>query len=358
MKLLILGGTVFLGRHLVEAALARGHEVTLFNRGRHDSGLFPEVEKLRGDRRTGDLSALRGRRWDAVIDTCGYVPTVVRASARLLADAVEHYTFISSQSVYANFDAPGTNESAPTQTVTLEQVREAEQIEPTNPTTAVNYGGMYGGLKALCERAVEEEMNGRALSIRAGLIVGPYDYSDRFTYWVRRIAQGGEVLAPGNPDRPVQIVDASDLAEWIVRMAESRRTGIFNATGPDHKLTMQRMLEDCRSVSRSDATFVWVSDQFLKEAEVAGWSELPLWLPDEHKVTNFCSVDNSKAIAAGLTFRPLTQTVRATLAWDTTRPPEVELRNGLKRERELELLRAWKSNAEEAGLPLEASTKG
>ena len=356
MKLLILGGTVFLGRHLVEAALARGHEVTLFNRGRHDSGLFPEVEKLRGDR-TKDLSALRGRRWDAVIDTSGYVPKVVRASARLLAGAVEHYTFISSQSVYSNFDAPGVDESAPVQTLTIEQVREAELIEPTNPTVAVNYGGMYGGLKALCEQAVEEEMSGRALGIRAGLIVGPYDYSDRFTYWVRRVARGGEVLAPGNPERPVQIIDARDLAEWIVRMMEGRRTGIFNATGPDYKLTMRRMLEDCRSASGSRAHFVWVDDQFLKEAEVAGWSEVPLWLPEEHHIANFFSVDCSKARAAGLTFRPLTETIRATLAWDATRPQEVELRNGLKREREVELLQAWHSSGG-GGLPLEASTKG
>ena len=356
MKLLILGGTVFLGRHIVEAALLRGHEVTLFNRGQHDTGLFPQVEKLHGDR-TNDLDALRGRRWDAVIDTSGYVPRVVRASARLLAGAVEHYTFISSQSVYANFDAPGVDESAPVKTLTDEQVREAEKIVPVNPTIAVNYGEMYGGLKALCEQAVEEEMQGRALSIRAGLIVGPYDYSDRFTYWVRRVAQGGEVLAPGKPDRPVQIIDARDLAEWVVRMAEERQTGIFNATGPDYRLTMQRMLEDCKSASGSDANFVWVGDQFLKEAEVAGWSELPLWLPEEHKVANFMSVDSSKAIAAGLTFRPLAETVRATLAWDSTRPPEVELRNGLKHEREMELLQAWHSSGS-AGLEVEASTKG
>lgn len=356
MKLLILGGTVFLGRHMVEAALARGHEVTLFNRGQHDSGLFPEVEKLRGDR-TKDLSALRGRRWDAVIDTSGYLPAAVRASARLLAGAVDHYTFISSQSVYANFDAPGTDESAPVQTLTLEQVREAEQIKLTNPTIAVNYGEMYGGLKALCERAAEEEMSGRALSIRAGLIVGPYDYSDRFTYWVRRVAQGGEVLAPGNADRPVQFVDALDLAEWVVRMAEDRRAGCFNATGPDYRLTMLKMLEGCRSASGSDARFVWVDDQFLKEAEVAGWSELPLWLPEEHRIANFLSVNNSKAIAAGLTFRPLADTVRATLAWDSARPPEVELRNGLKRDRETELLRAWRSRVS-ADPSVEATAKG
>jgi 2'-hydroxyisoflavone reductase len=356
MKLLILGGTVFLGRHVVEAALARGHEVTLFNRGRHDSGLFPQVEKLRGDR-TIDLDALSGRRWDVVIDTSGYVPGVVRASARLLAGTVEHYTFISSQSVYSNFDEPGLDEGAPVKTLTDEQVREAEKIVPVNPTVAVNYGEMYGGLKALCERAVEEEMPGRALSIRAGLIVGPYDYSDRFTYWVRRVAQGGEVLAPGRPDRPVQITDARDLAEWIVRMAEDRQTGIFNATGPDYRLTMQGMLEECRSTSQSDARFTWVSDQFLEEAEVAGWSELPLWLPEEQKVANFMSVDSSKAIAAGLTFRPLTETVRATLAWDSTRPPEEELRSGLKRERETELLRGWQSGGS-ADLEVEPTARG
>lgn len=355
MRLLILGGTVFIGRHLVEAALARGHEVTLFNRGRHDSGLFPEVEKVRGDR-TLNLDVLRGRRWDAVIDTCGYVPKVVRASARMLADAVEHYTFISSQSVYANFDTPGIDESAPVQTLTDEQVREAEKIVPTGHTIAVGYGEMYGGLKALCERAAAAEMSGRALSIRAGLIVGPYDYSDRFTYWVRRVAQGGPVLAPGRPDRPVQIIDARDLAEWIVRMAEDRRAGIFNATGPDYRLSMQRMLEECRDASGSRARFVWVSDQFLKGAEVAGWSEVPLWLPEEHNLSNFFSVDYSKARASGLTYRPLTDTIRATLAWDSTRPTDVELRNGLKHERETELLQAWQESRG-AGLQVEASTK-
>jgi 2'-hydroxyisoflavone reductase len=355
MRLLILGGTVFLGRHLVEAALSRGHEVTLFNRGQHDSDIFPEVERLRGDR-TYDLEALRGRRWEAVIDTCGFVPKVVRASARLLADAVEHYTFISSQSVYANFDAPGVDESAPVKTLTDEEVREAEGIKPTNPVVAVNYGEMYGGLKALCERAAEEEMQGRTLSVRAGLMTGTHDYSDRFTYWVRRVAGGGEVLAPGSPDRPVQIIDAADLAEWIVRMAEERQTGIFNATGPDYRLTMNGMLEECRKTSGSNARFVWVSDQFLKEAQVAGWSELPLWLPAEHTLSNFFSVDFSKARASGLTFRPLTETIRATLDWDSTRPGDLELRSGLKRERERELLQAWRE-LQGDGLLVEASTK-
>jgi 2'-hydroxyisoflavone reductase len=340
MKLLIIGGTVFLGKHLVEAALASGHEVKMFNRGVHDDGLFLEVERLRGDRRE-DLSALRGRRFDAVIDTCGYVPGAVRASARLLSDTVEHYTFISSQSVYANFDVPGVDESHAVQELSDEQVREAEAIKPEGKVIAVNYGEMYGGLKALCERAVEEEMPGRALSIRAGLIVGPGDYTDRCTYWVRRVASGGEVLAPGQPDRPVQFVDVRDLSEWLVRMAENRTAGIFNATGPARKLSMRELLEACRSASGSDASFTWVSDEFLKEAEVAGWSEMPLWLPAEDNVVNFFSLDCSQAINAGLTFRPPVETARATFEWDRTRDDAKDLRAGLKREREMELLRAW-----------------
>ncbi|MBV9210892.1 MAG: NAD-dependent epimerase/dehydratase family protein [Acidobacteria bacterium] len=343
MKLLILGGTVFLGRHLVEAALARGHEVTIFNRGVHDAGLFAEVERLRGDRRE-DLSALEGRSFDAVIDTSGYVPGAVRASARLLSENASHYTFISSQSVYENYDAPGLDETHEVQQLTDEQVREAEAIKPEGNVFAVNYGAMYGGLKALCERAVEEEMPGRTLSIRAGLIVGPDDYSDRYTYWVRRVAEGGETLAPGEPSRPVQFVDVRDLSEWLVRMSEERVTGVFNATGPDYKLSMGEMLEACRVAAESDAVFAWVGEEFLKEAEVKGWSEMPLWLPAEDKVENFFSVNCRKAIDAGLTFRSPVETARATLEWDRTREGK-ELRAGLQRERELELLRAWHSKS-------------
>ncbi len=190
MKILIIGGTIFLGRHLIEAALARGHRVMIFNRGQHNPDLYPEIEKLRGDR-SGDLTALRGRRWDAVIDTCGYVPGVVRKSAELLADVVGHYTFISSCSVYANFDLAGTDENAPVKMITSEQLREAEKIDTGERATALVYAEMYGALKALCEGAAEEAMPNRVLNVRAGLIVGSYDYSDRFTYWVRRVAEGG-----------------------------------------------------------------------------------------------------------------------------------------------------------------------
>jgi 2'-hydroxyisoflavone reductase len=340
MKILIIGGTIFLGRHVVEAALSRGHEVTLFNRGVHDDGSFPEVEKLRGDRKE-DLSALSGRRWDAVVDTCGYIPGVVRASARLLADAVEHYTFISSQSVYADYNEPNIDESYAVSQLTDEQVREAEAIKPSSATTAVSYGEMYGGLKALCERAVEEEMNGRALNVRAGLIVGPHDYSDRFTYWVQRIGQGGEVLAPGNANQPVQLVDVRDLSEWIVRMAEQRQAGVFNATGPDYKMMLGETLEACRSASGSDAKLTWVSEEFIAEEKIEGWSELPLWNPTDANIGNFFSIDSSKAINAGLSFRPVTETARATLEWDSARDSDVELKAGIKPEREKELLEKW-----------------
>ena len=338
MKLLILGGTVFLGRYLVESALARGHEVTTFNRGRHDSGTLQEVEKLHGDRKS-DLGKLSGRRWDVVIDTCGYVPSVVRASARVLSDSVSHYTFISSQSVYANFDVNGIDEGYALQTLTDEQLQEAEAIEPGNGIIAVSYGAMYGGLKARCEQTVEEQMPGRTLSIRSGLIVGPNDYSDRFTYWVRRVAVGGEVLAPGDTSSPVQFVDVRDLSDWIIRMAEERQTGNFNATGPDGNMTMHQLLATLREASASNASFTWVSEEFLKDANVAGWSELPLWHTSENNIVNFFSVDCGKSIRYGLTFRPLLQTARDTLEWDRSR--DTELSAGLSRKREVELLRAW-----------------
>ncbi|HYG81032.1 MAG TPA: NAD-dependent epimerase/dehydratase family protein [Pyrinomonadaceae bacterium] len=335
MKILILGGTVFLGAHLVEAALARGHEVSVFNRGRHNPDWHTEVEKLRGERGR-DVGALRGRRWDAVIDTCGYVPGVVKESAELLADAAEHYTFISSCSVYAGFDLAGTDENSPVATITPEQVDEAEKTDTGDRPTALTYGEAYGALKVLCERAAEEAMPGRVLSVRAGLIVGPHDYSDRFTYWVHRVARDGEVLAPGRPERRVRVLDARDMAEWVMRMAEARQTGIYNATGAEDGLTMGRLLEECRAVSHSDATFTWASEQFLLDQNVRPWGEMPLWLPEDYN--GIFLVNNDKAIAAGLTFRPLSDTIKDTLAWAATRPPDTEWRAGLNPERERELL--------------------
>jgi 2'-hydroxyisoflavone reductase len=331
MRLLILGGTIFLGRHLVEAALRRGHAVTLFNRGQRNADLFPQVEKLRGNR-DGDLEALRGRRWEAVIDTSGYVPRIVRASAELLAEAVEHYTFVSTLSVYADATQVGMDETAPVGVLPDGEVG-TEQITPES----------YGPLKALCEQAAEAAMPGRALVVRPGLIVGPHDPSDRFTYWPARVARGGEVLAPDRPDKPVQLIDARDLAEWMLCVVEAGQTGTFNATGPAATLTMGELLETCRAVTASDATFAWVPEALLLEHNVAAYTELPLWIPSE--AAGFDRFDISRALRAGLTFRPLAETVRDTLAWDRSRPADLERRNGLKPAREAALLAAYRAQA-------------
>jgi 2'-hydroxyisoflavone reductase len=335
VNVLILGGTVFLGRHLVEAALARGHAVTLFNRGQHGPDLFPNVEKLHGDR-DGNLDALRGRRWDAAVDTCGYVPRVVRASAELLADAVKHYTFISSLSVYAATREPGTDETAPVDRVQDETVEEIT-------------GETYGPLKALCEQAAEDAMPGRVLNVRPGLIVGPHDPTDRFTYWPARMARGGDVLAPGRPDRQIQFIDVRDLAEWIVRAIEYNLTGVYNADGPDYTLSMGTLLDAGKSASGSNARFVWVEDQFLIDSGVQPWSEVPLWIPEsDPDAAGFFAFDCRKAIAAGLAFRPLDETIRATLVWEATRSTEHEWHAGLKLEREKELLEAWRRHVNES----------
>ncbi|HZT43735.1 MAG TPA: SDR family oxidoreductase [Chthonomonadaceae bacterium] len=329
MKILIIGGTVFLGRSLVEAALARGHAITLFNRGQHNPDLFPEVEKLRGDR-GGDLEALEGRRWDAVIDTCGYVPRVVRNTAGLLANTVDHYTFISSISVFSDFSQLGMDENGPLGTL------EDAGTEEVN-------GETYGPLKVLCEQAAEEAMPGRVLTIRPGLIVGPWDPTDRFTYWPHRVAQGGEVLAPGRPEQPVQFIDVRDLAEWNVRMIEDGKTGVYNATGPDTPLAMGRLLEACKAVSGKNARFTWVSQEFLLEKGVQPWMELPLWVPEEADTAGFSAINVRKAISDGLTFRPLEDTIHATLEWDAARPADRSWQAGLKPEREAALLADWHS---------------
>jgi 2'-hydroxyisoflavone reductase len=323
MDLLILGGTRFLGRYLVEAALGGDHRVTLFNRGLSEPDLFPEVETIKGDR-DGDLSALRGRRWDAVIDTCGYVPRVVRASAGLLADAVDHYTFVSSISVYPDNMGPGADEGAP-----------VEELE--DPTVEEITGETYGGLKALCERVAEEEMPGRILNVRPGLISGPHDPTDRFTYWPRRVAAGGEVLAPDRPELRVQFIDVRDLAGWMVKMSAEQQTGTYNATGPAYELRMGKLLEECEAVG-GDAKIVWVSEEFLEENGVEPFTELPLWVPREY--AGMLAVDCGKAIAAGLTFRPVSETIRDVLEWDTNRA-EPDLAAGLEPEKERELLSAW-----------------
>ena len=339
MKLLIIGGSRFLGRHLVAAARARDHEITLFNRGHHSSEPLTGVETIQGDRNS-DLAKLEGRRWDAVVDTCGMLPRAVRAAAEALCDSVERYVFISTQNVYADISVLNTDEAAPLTTLTTEQLAEANAIDTAGEPS---YGKMYGGLKALCEQAAEEVMPKRVLNIRPGLIVGPYDYTDRFTYWVVRVARGGEVLAPGRPDRFVQFIDVRDLAEWTVRMTEQGAAGVYNANGPTNTVTMQSVLEECKSVSDSDALFTWVSEDFLLQENVSAWSEMPLWLPEEAAphLKGFMFINSDKAVHAGLHYRPLSDTIRDTLIWYQTTRANEALKAGIDAEKEQALLRKW-----------------
>ena len=327
MQLLIIGGTRFLGRHLVEAALARGHSVTLFNRGQSNPGLYAQttgVETINGDREK-DLDKLAGRHWDTVIDTCGYLPRVVGLSARALADQVRRYVFISSLSVYAETGRIGIDEQDP-----VGKLVDGNMEEVT--------GDNYGPLKALCEKAVQNVFAGRALIIRPGLIVGPYDPTDRFTYWPVRVARGGEVLAPEGPQVPVQIIDVRDLAEFILILAERQAGEIYNVTGPDYVLTLGTLLETCKQVSGSDANFNWGSVEFLAKNKLEPWSDLPVWVPDTPEDAGFSRVNISKALRMGLTFQTLENTVRDTLAWAQTRPQGYELRAGLEPEREAQVL--------------------
>jgi 2'-hydroxyisoflavone reductase len=331
MDILIIGGTRFLGRALVAAALSRGHRLALFNRGQSNPGLFPEVEYIQGDRDDdAALAGLSARRWEAVIDVCGYTPRVVRKSAEALERSVNHYTFISSISVYADFSQAGICEDAPVGRLPDESVEEIT-------------GETYGPLKALCEPAAEAVFPDRTLNIRPGLIVGPYDTSDRFTYWPVRVARGGEILAPGRPERPIQFIDVRDLAEWTVRTVEAGGTGVYNADGPSQGLSMLALLEACREVSGSQAGFTWVSEAFLTEQGVEPWVEMPLWVPESDPANaGFFAANVDKAIAAGLSFRSLAETVAATLAWALKRPSGHVWRAGLDAERELELLELWK----------------
>ena len=334
MNVLIIGGTRFLGRHLVSAALARDHKVTLFNRGNHSTDA--DVETIEGDRYT-ELHKLEGRRWDAVVDTCGHLPRAVSAAAEVLADSVDRYVFISSQNAYRDVSVPDIAEDYPLGTLTDDQLNEANGIDTQGQPS---YGRLYGGLKALCEQAAQEVMPGRVLILRPGLIVGPYDYSDRFTYWVVRVASGGEVLAPGRPERFIQFIDVRDLAEWTIDQIERSAVGAYNTHGQPNTLTMQGLLDECKNVSQSDAKFTWAGEEFLLEQKVASWSEMPLWLPEDAAphLKGFMFVSPRKAIAEGLMFRPVGDTIRDTLVWYQTHQPNEPLKAGLNSDKERALL--------------------
>ncbi|HEX7707617.1 MAG TPA: NAD-dependent epimerase/dehydratase family protein [Thermoanaerobaculia bacterium] len=337
LRILILGGTGFIGPNQVRYAVARGHKVTVFNRGKTNPDLFPEVEHLEGDR-NNDLKALEGRTWDAVIDNPATLPRWVRDAGAVLKGSVGHYLYISSLSAYADNSQPGMDETAPT----------AKLEDPTIET--IN-GQTFGGLKALSEQEAEKAFPGRTTVVRPGLIVGHGDNTDRFTYWPVRIARGGEVLAPGTPTDPVQIIDARDLGEWTIRLIEQKAYGIFNAVGPSSPMSLAEMLYGIRAVTTSDVKFTWVPASFLAEQKVAPWSDMPVWIPPQDEYAGFGNRSNRKAIAAGLTFRSLADTAASTLAWHESRPAErkATLRAGLKPEREAEVLALWKKQQEKKG---------
>jgi 2'-hydroxyisoflavone reductase len=332
-SMLILGGTGFLGPHIVRSALERGHKVTLFNRGKTQPHLFPEVEKLHGDR-DGKLDALKGRKWDAVIDPSGYVPRIVKMSAELLAPATQHYVFISTISVYKDGLPIGADESAPVNTI----------ADPANEDVQTN----YGALKALSERAAEAAMPGRVANIRPGLIIGPGDPTGRFTHWPARCSDGGEVLAPGDGSTPVQYIDGRDLGAWIVRLVEQRAVGVMNALGPERLVTMKEVLDACNAAAGNKATLTWVDEKFLEKQEVAPWAEMPLWIPAEGDYIGIGRMSNARAIKAGLTFRPIAETARDTLSWLETLPDDKRSKvrsSGIKPEKEARVLAAWKARS-------------
>jgi 2'-hydroxyisoflavone reductase len=335
LRILILGGTGFTGPYQVRYALSRGHKVTTFNRGKTHPGELPkEVEQLIGDR-NGQLDALRDRQWDVAIDNPTTLPAWVRDAAQILKGSVERYVFISTISVYAD-TGQGVDETAP-----LAKYDGPDPYEETIEAVKASGYKTYGPLKALSEKEAEKWFPGKTLIIRPGLIVGPRDETDRFTYWPLRIDRGGEVLAPGTPSDPVQFIDARDLAQWTIRMAEKRDTGIYNATGPAKPLEVGQMLEQIKDALHSSATFTWLPTEFLKQQKVEAWSDMPVWAGDE---LGLARTKIDRALAKGLTFRPLAETARDTLAWFKSLPQDRQskLRAGLTPEREVEALAAWK----------------
>ena len=328
MRILVLGGTGFIGPHLVQYALDRGHTLTLFNRGRSNTHLFPTVEKLVGDR-NDDLVALEGRRWDAVIDNSGYTPQQVQLSVDLLKDQCDQYLFTSTRAVYTDYTQAVMDEDAP--------------VGPADLPESEWSG--YGPNKVLAERIVQGGFGSRTLITRPPVIVGPGDRSDRFTYWVDRIDDGGDILVQGDPTDPIQFVDVRDLSEFYIHLLENSITGIFNTEGPGSPLTTAGLVHGIKAVTATPSTFTWVDWDFLIDRGETPQDSLPFWQPPRGRYVNYGRMDNRRAIASGMTFRPLAVIARDTLDWHRTRSAEQQatLRVGISREREAELLAAWRS---------------
>jgi len=336
LRILLLGGTRFIGVHLTEFALQRGHTVTFFNRGKTNPGKFPQVEKLTGDR-DGQLDALKGKTWDAVVDTSGYVPRHVRLSAELLAPHVQHYLFVSSISVYPNFATP-MNEESPVAKMPDESVEKVD-------------GQTYGPLKALCEKAVQTALPGRATILRPGLIVGPEDNTDRFTYWPARAARGGEMIAPGSPQDPIQFIDARDLAVFTLDVLEQKSLGIYNVISPPGRFTIGGLIDASVSAANSlvkpepKPQSVWIPAEFLEQQKIEPWQDMPVWLPPVGENAASAQTSVNRALKAGLRISDIERTVRDTLAWHLGRPQSerMKLKAGISAERERAALSAWQA---------------
>jgi 2'-hydroxyisoflavone reductase len=339
LDILILGGTGFIGPHQIRYALARGHRITVFNRGRRPNAFSDRVEALTGDRMDGSLDALKGRRWDVCIDNPTTLPYWVRDIGHVLQGQVKHFIFISTLSVYASNAVPGEDEDGALAAYTGEDVM-AESMDSLRADMA-----LFGPLKVASEREAQKWFPGITTVIRPGLIVGPGDETDRFSYWPLRLARGGEVLAPGDGSDPVQIIDVRDLAVWTICMAEQRVFGSYNAMGPDYRMSMAAMLYGIRAVTGKAASIHWVPADFLAERQVRPWADMPTWVPAQGDSVGFSTRSNARALAQGLTFRPLADTVQATLDWFRSQPAErqAQVRAGISAEREAEVLAAWKA---------------
>jgi len=342
LTILVLGGTGLIGPPMVSYAVARGHQLTLFNRGKTNTDLFPELERLLGDR-NDDISSIaaevaKGRRWDVVIDNTASIPRWVEESAGLLKGSADLYLYTSSISAYADSATPGADETAPLGAISAEEVAKAK----TNRDIT---GENYGPLKALCEKAAQTAFPDRCIVVRPGLIVGPGDSSDRFTYWPVRIHRGGEVMAPGDPTDPVQFIDCRDLGEWYVRLVEARAIGVYNGVGPASPMSIAEMLYGIRATTGGELSFTWVDAAFLKQHGVEEWGEMTVWVPPSGEYAGFSSSSIARAKQAGLSFRPLATTAVDTLAYWSSLPEDrrAQPRAGLAPDKERTVLAAWHS---------------
>jgi 2'-hydroxyisoflavone reductase len=347
LEILVLGGTGLIGPPMVEYALARGHKLTLFNRGKTNSHLFPDVERIKGDR-NDDITELEkavagGRRWDVVIDNTASLPRWVSESAGLLSGAADLYLYTSSISAYADSSVPGADETASVGEISAE---DEALVKTTKDITGLN----YGPLKARCEEEARNAFPGKSIVVRPGLIVGPGDYSDRFSYWPIRIFGGGEVMAPGNPDDPVQFIDCRDLGEWYIRLVETKAIGTYNGVGPRSPMTIAGMLYGIRAAVDNEISFTWVDADFLEEYEVQPWMEMTVWVPPVGEYAGFSSSSIQRALDAGLSFRPLADTAKATMDYWNSLPEErrAKPKAGLPAEKEKKVLAAWHARAKES----------